>query len=192
MSNLPETGFWKQKDNPVEKLLWGRAKIEHASAFLFFEKGSSVQNIFHHFKYRGKKEIGYLLGRMYASKLKDSFFSEIDLIIPVPLHKKKLRKRGYNQSLIISQGLSEILEKPVNNTTLSRKKFTSTQTKKSRYDRWLNVKDIFSVENESLLENKHILLVDDIITTGATTESLIHTLTEIPGIKISVVALAVA
>jgi ComF family protein len=173
-------------------LFWGRAKIENAAAFLYFEKGTKFQNIFHELKYNGKKDLGVLLGSLYGRKLADSRFNCAELIIPVPLHKKRYNQRGYNQSELIAEGLSEVMKVPVDTASVIRTKATKTQTSRSRYERWLNVEGIYKCTDRKKLENKHVLIIDDIITTGATTESLIQEISDIPGIKISVAVLAVA
>lgn len=173
-------------------MFWGRVKIEHAAAFLYFEKESKFQNIFHELKYNGKKELGIFLGNLYGRKLVESRFNSVDLILPVPLHKTRRNKRGYNQSELIALGISECIKKPVDTNSVMRTKATKTQTSRSRYERWLNVEGIFKCVDKSLLENKHVLVIDDIITTGATTESLIQEISDVPGIKISVAVLAVA
>lgn len=173
-------------------LFWGRAKIESASAFLYFEKGSRYQNIFHELKYKGKKDLGILLGNLYGKKLAESRFNNIDIIIPVPLHQSRLNQRGYNQSEVIAIGLAETMQKTIDIKSVIRVKATKTQTSHSRYERWRNVEGIFACIEREQLENKHILIVDDIVTTGATTESLIQELAGIRGIKISVAVLAVA
>ncbi|MBN2484445.1 MAG: ComF family protein [Bacteroidales bacterium] len=192
MANLPITNFWQQPSNPVEQLFWGRANIEFGAAFLYFEKGSKFQNIFHELKYHGKKDVGVFMGKLFGRKLADSRFRSVDLLLPVPLHKSRMNQRGYNQSECIAQGISEIMLKPIDNNSVIRKKATSTQTSRSRYDRWLNVERIYECKNPHLLENKHVLLIDDIITTGATTESLIQEISAIKGIKVSVATLAIA
>jgi ComF family protein len=144
-------------------------------------------------KYRGIKEIGYELGRIYGSSLKSSAFTKgIDLIIPVPLHPDKRRMRGFNQSEIISEGISEATGLPLGAGFLSRAVSSSTQTRRSRYERWTNVEGIFRVHNGEALVNTHILLVDDVITTGSTLESCACELLKREGVKVSVAALAVA
>ncbi len=189
--DLPLTNFWQQPDNPVEKLLWGRAKIEKASAFLYFEKGSKYQQILYHLKYKGRKEIGILLGQYYGQKLLSNY-NEIELIMPVPLHVRKERLRGYNQSEMLAIGIAEIMNKPIVKNAVKRIYFTKTQTRKGRYERWQNVENIFQVIKPEMIENKHILVVDDVITTGSTTESLINELLKIKGVKVSIAALACA
>lgn len=192
ISKLPITRFWIQKGNPVEQLFWGRVKIEHAASFLYFEKGSKYQNLLHQIKYHDKKELAIWLGTMLGKNLINSNFKNIDCIIPVPLHKKKKRERGFNQSELIGKGISKAMQKPMLTKNLYRESYTKTQTKQTRYNRWLNVRHAFTIKNPDMLCGKHILLVDDIITTGATTEAIIQELQKIPQIKISVAVLASA
>jgi ComF family protein len=142
-------------------------------------------------KYNGKKEIGHFLGKIYGKDLVNSpFFHDVEVIVPVPLHKKRKWKRGYNQSEYIAMGLSESMRIPLDTKSLIRETASETQTKKSRFRRWENVKEIFAVRDFSSLQNKHILLVDDVITTGATIEACARELLKIQGVKISVVGLA--
>lgn len=190
--NLPKTNFHKDIENPVSQLFWGRAKIEYATAYFLFNKDSQYQNMMHKFKYHGNKELGSVLGKSFGNQLHNSFFNKIDMIIPVPLHKSKLRKRGYNQSEWIAKGISETLLKPMDVKSLIRTVATETQTRKSRFERWENVENIFKICNEKLLVGKHILLVDDVVTTGSTLEACANVLLEIEGIKVSIATLAVA
>ncbi|MFN8239153.1 MAG: ComF family protein [Bacteroidales bacterium] len=191
--SIPRTGYHRFPDNPVEKLLWGRCMVEKAAAFSFYTKGSRIRKIVHDLKYRGARELGPLMGRIYASDLsRDGFFDGIDLIIPVPLHPARQRKRGFNQSELICDGLAEISGLPVDKTILKRIRFSETQTRRSRYDRWQNVEGIFGVENASGLSGKHVLLVDDVITTGSTIEASVNALSKTENIRISVIALGVA
>jgi ComF family protein len=190
---IPRTGYHLEPDNPVEKLFWGRCRIEKAAAFSFYNKGSRIRNLIHNLKYKGIRDVGYELGRIYGETLKNSDFTDdIDIIIPVPLHPSKKRVRGFNQSDIISQGLSEATGLPVDKLLLSRITVSSSQTKKSRYERWTNVEGIFSVADVANLRGKHVLLVDDVITTGSTIESCASELLKTEGVRVSVVALAVA
>lgn len=192
-NNLPQTHFHKDKDNPVAKIFWGRVPLENAAAFLFFSKKGKVQNMLHHLKYKGTKEVGVLLGKIYgASLIKEHAFKDVDFIVPVPLHPDKLKKRGYNQSEVIAAGMAISMGVPLNTSIFERTVFTETQTKKSRYKRWENVSNIFSVTNPVPFENKHILLVDDVITTGATIEACAHEIRKIKNCRLSVVAIATA
>lgn len=189
---LPKTGFHMHEENPVSRVFWGRVNIKAATSFLFFSKQGKVQNLIHHLKYRRQREVGIELGRLFGIELQKSpLFTNIDFIIPVPLHPKKLRKRGYNQSLVIAEGLSKSMSIEIF-TGLQRKIHSSTQTKKSRYERWENVKDIFEVINPKEIENKSILLIDDVLTTGATLEACATVLSEIPNITISIATIAYA
>lgn len=190
--NLPKTNYHKEIDNPVSQLFWGRTKIEFATAYYFFHKGSMFQDMMHKFKYSGLKEIGFILGKSFGAQLKESMFNQVDIIIPVPLHPKKLKKRGYNQSEWLARGLAESLAKTVDTKSLVRAIATETQTRKSRFERWKNVENIFKITNPELLEGKHILLVDDVVTTGSTLEACANIILEIKNTKVSIAALAVA
>jgi len=189
--HLPKTNFHNDSNNAVCQLFWGRAEVEMATAFLFFTKSGRVQHLIHQLKYSKKPGIGVYLGKLFGKDLlKSPNFQQIDVIIPVPLHPKRTKVRGYNQSEKISDGLSQTMKIPVDTTSFVRRTNTETQTRKNRFSRWENVKEVFSVEDENALKNKHILLVDDVITTGATIESCIRKLTAIEGTRVSVVSLA--
>jgi len=190
---IPRTGYHTVEDNPVAQLFWGRCKIEKAAAFSYYNKGSRIRKLIHNLKYKGIKEIGYELGRMYGLSLNDSgFINDVDLIIPVPLHPSKKRIRGFNQSETISMGIADSTHLPLDIKSLTRKMVSATQTKRSRYDRWTNVDGIFQVIDAQAIAEKHILLVDDVITTGSTIESCTNELLKIQGVRVSVVALAFA
>jgi ComF family protein len=190
---IPRTNYHLNLDNPVAQLFWGRCLLEKAAAFSFYTIGSRIRNLIHNLKYSGIKEIGIELGRIYSLSLNATdFFNGMDLIIPVPLHPSKKRKRGFNQSDCISLGISEITGLPVDTESLRRITLTSTQTKKTRYERWTNVEGIFRVSDPELLKGKHILLVDDVITTGSTIESCANEILKIEDTKVSVIALAFA
>jgi ComF family protein len=163
------------------------------SSFVFFHKGGNVQELLHQLKYQGKREVGHYLGRQYAFELGDSWKQgSVDIIVPVPLHPKKQRKRGYNQSQCFAEGLADEWKIPVEAACLFRKKHSSTQTRKSRYERWENVEDIFGVRNQDRIEGKHILLVDDVITTGATLEACATVLMKLKGVRVSAMSIAFA
>jgi len=189
---LPRTNNHQTTDNAIEKRFYGKAEIEYASTFLYFEKEIVTQKLLHEIKYRGKKELGEQMGALFGSQLANSRFSEIDVIVPVPLHPNRFKVRGYNQSEWIARGIAKTMNKPLVNNVLKRAIENPTQTKKSVYERWENTAGIFESENAHLIENKHLLLVDDVLTTGATLEACVLPLKEIEGIKISIVALAAA
>ena len=190
---IPRTGYHTLEDNPVAQLFWGRCKIEKAAAFSYYNKGSRIRKLIHNLKYKGIKEIGYELGRIYGISLNSSgFMNDVDLIIPVPLHPSKKRIRGFNQSETISMGIADSTHLPVDIKSLTRKMVSATQTKRSRYERWTNVEGIFQVVDIHAIAEKHILLVDDVITTGSTIEACTNELLKIQGVRVSVVALAFA
>jgi ComF family protein len=190
---IPRTNYHNEADNPVAQLFWGRCLIEKAAAFSYYNKGSRIRNLIHNLKYKGIREIGYELGRIYGLSLETSgFTSDIDLIIPVPLHPAKKRIRGFNQSETISLGIADVVNLPVDVKSLARTTVSATQTKRSRYERWTNVEGIFNVIEPEAIIGKHILLVDDVITTGSTIESCTNELLKIEGVKVSVAALAFA
>ena len=191
--SIPRTNYHLTPDNPVAQLFWGRCQICNAAAFSFYTKGSRIRKLIHNLKYKGAKEIGYELGRIYGQSLKNSGFTDgMDLIVPVPLHPSRQRIRGFNQSEYISKGLADVTGLPVDLKSLVRITLSDTQTKKSRYERWMNVEGIFSITEYEKLKGKHILLVDDVITTGSTLEACTGELLKIENVKVSVIALAVA
>jgi ComF family protein len=193
LENLAKTDFHLHPDNRVEMSLAGRVKFERATAFCFFKTDSSIQHMIHNLKYNGNQEIGEYLGELFGEDLiQNPTFASIDVIVPIPIHPKKKAKRGYNQSEAIGRGLAKSMKKPLDTQSFIRTVNTSTQTKKSRYSRWENVAEIFFVKHPENLENKHILLIDDVITTGATIESAAHCLLEVNNTKISIACLACA
>jgi ComF family protein len=191
--NLPYTDYQIYPDNRVAKQLWSRLPCNAAMAMLYFKKGTRVQNLIHSLKYKDKTEVGVKLGQLLGTRLKlGSLYDGIDLIIPVPLHLKKERQRGYNQSKYIADGIAETLNIPVSSSHLLRNKETESQTKKSRYTRYENMTSVFYMQNADELKNKHILLVDDVITTGATLEACGLSLLNCGIKKLSIAALAFA
>lgn len=190
LHHLPRTNFHADRDNPVSKVFWGRVDLYSAASMYFYKKGGKVQHLIHQFKYKGHKEIGLFLGERYGFELAQSEnFKGIDLIIPVPLHWKKLQKRGFNQSEIFADGLSRSMHIEVDTTSVVRAAATATQTRKGRYKRWENVKEIFQLQNPAKLTGKHILVADDVITTGATMEACIQTIQKATGTRVSVVSI---
>lgn len=191
-TQLPYTRFHDDKENIVAKLFWGRTRIENATSYFYFRKGSRFQKILHAIKYQNGEQVGMEVGKWFGGELKMSVFNQVDCIIPVPLHPKKFKKRGYNQSERIARGISETLGKPLITDALQRVVENPTQTRKSRYARWANVEGIFEVSKPQLLTNKHILIVDDVVTTGSTLEACAQALLKIENVKVSIATLAVA
>ncbi|MDB5018823.1 MAG: amidophosphoribosyltransferase [Mucilaginibacter sp.] len=191
--NLPFTNFHLQADNIVARQFWGKIQLEGAYALYYFTKGGKIQNLMHRFKYKGVKQIGNLLGRIAGEQLiKNDVFKTIDVIIPVPLHKKRMQQRGYNQSACFAEGLSDKLKAPVEENNLVRVIATETQTHRSRFARFENMQEVFIIKNPEKLVNKHVLLVDDIITTGSTLEACGTQLLKIEGLKLSIATIAYA
>lgn len=189
--DLPYTNYHTVTDNPIEQRFWGRVDIERATSLLFFSKGSKVQSIIHHLKYDNYPEVGVLLGRM-AALMCSSFFHDVDCLVPVPLHLKKMKKRGYNQSSMICSGISDVLliEQV---SDLKRTVNANSQTKKSKIERYMNAIDNFEFSNSDSYSGKNIALIDDVITTGATLESCVMTIKKAqPKVKISVFTLCCA
>ncbi|HVM86576.1 MAG TPA: phosphoribosyltransferase family protein [Puia sp.] len=190
-SQLPFTGFELYADNVVEKNFWGRLPIDSAMSLLYFTKDSIIQNLIHQFKYKGKKEIGLYLGNMMGQKILSSDrFTNIDRLIPLPLFATKEKRRGYNQSFILCEGIAEILKIPVLKNSVIRTSATETQTHKTRIERWQNTNGQFEVKESRLLQDKHILLVDDIVTTGATLEACALEMMQSCNLRISIATLA--
>jgi len=191
--NLPFTNFQLFPDNIVAQQFWGKIELEGAYSLYYFSKGGKIQNLMHQFKYRGMKQIGNLLGNIAGEQLiKNKVYSTIDMIIPVPLHKKRMIQRGFNQSLCFAEGLSGKLSAAVENNNLVRLTATETQTHKSRFARFENMQDVFIIKNPEKLINKHVLLVDDVITTGSTLEACGAQLLKIEGLKLSIATIAYA
>jgi ComF family protein len=188
---LPYTNFHLNRNNAVEQLFWGKAELHSATALLKYQSGERVQKLIHKLKYKRKAEIGEFLGSKLGEYLLVSpAFNDIDFIIPVPLHPQKLKLRGYNQSEKIGLGIEKAMNKKLLPNALKRRVHTSSQTKKGRYERWVNVENIFQVVNENQLKNSKVLIVDDVVTTGSTLESCIFTLNKIEGVRISIATLA--
>ena len=188
---LPRTHFCKEIDNPIMQLFAGRIRLERATALFYFQKGSKFRKLLHSLKYRHKPEIGVLLGKeLGAEMLSSGNFSDIDYIIPVPLHPNRQKKRGYNQSERIAAGISSVTKVPVLVDVLLRNTDTQTQTKMNREERWQNLSGKFVVADNERLKGKHVLLVDDVVTTGATTESCGEALLSVDGLRLSIAVLA--
>lgn len=194
LADLPRTGFDRTDPrNPVAALFLGKVEIENASAFLRYEKGGHVQSLIHDLKYHHGKKAGMLLGRLAAlDYLESGGFEGVDLLLPVPLHPQKQRRRGYNQAEWIAKGIASVVPLPIDTTSLRRIRKTDTQTHRPLYQRWKNVQDVFTLTDRASLQNKHVLLVDDVITTGSTLAACAETLLKAPGIRVSVFGIGVA
>lgn len=188
---LPATNFFAQHGNPVEKLFYGRAGIEQAGATYYFTKNSLLQHLLIQLKYRGNQDAGYFLGRMMGQSLaRSERFARVDALLALPLNPKKQQLRGYNQAALLCDGISEVWQKPVLENAITRTRFTETQTLQNRISRWQNMEGVFAVTQPALLRNKHLLLVDDVITTGATLEACGSSLLAVDGVKLSIGAAA--
>ena len=192
LSEFPRTGFHLDPENDMARLFWGRVMIRNAAAFFYYQKGSRFQNLIHEIKYFNQKQLGILLGRWFGDELTNTYFRQADLIHPVPLHAVKLKKRGYNQSEQIALGLSQALGIPMETTLIERIVNTDTQTRKTKYERWSNVEGIFRVTKPEKLINKHILLVDDVVTTGSTLEACAAPLLALEATAVSILTLGYA
>jgi ComF family protein len=193
LTELPKTQFHTDENNPVAKGFWGRVQVKAAASYYYFEHGGHVQHLLHNLKYNGQKRLGEKIGYLYGAELKeDGWPGKVDVVIPVPIHKRKQRKRGYNQSMHFAMGMANALGAVADDKTLVKTVSTQSQTKKSREERVANVKDVFRVVNPSAFENKHVLLVDDVITTGATLESCVKELQRVKGITVSIASIAYA
>lgn len=191
MHHLPVARFAGDTENPAARVFWGRVPLEIVVTAYLYNKGNAIQQLVHKLKYRGMKEIGIFLGEALGREMGTAGTkSDISCIMPVPLHPRKQRKRGFNQSEVIARGISNITGVPVNTSVLYRKTHTSTQTRKSKYARWQNVESIFGLHNPEKIMNMHILLVDDVITTGATIEACAQSLLRVEGVRVSVAAVA--
>ncbi|WP_417236741.1 ComF family protein [Bizionia paragorgiae] len=190
---LPVTNFHKTDDPTVEKVFYGRAKVERATALLRFTKKGMVQKLLHQLKYKGQEDIGIFLGDWLGEELKYiAHYNTVDLIIPVPLHKRKKRQRGYNQVERFGRHLALALNTTYCDDVLLKTTNTSSQVTKNRFARWNDKTELFTLENRDKLHNKHVLLVDDIITTGATLEACIVELNKAKNVKISIATMAIA
>ncbi len=192
-SSLPQTYFWRHKVNPVQRNMKARVGVKHGSAFLFFSKNGKVQELLHLIKYHGMTNLAFLLGKYYGEELKKSkTLSDVDAIIPVPLHPRKELQRGFNQSLEICKGLTGALAIPVWEKVLLRTSYTTSQTTKHREERWSNVQQTFKLKKGKTLTGKHVLIVDDVFTTGATLEACCQALKLGNPRELSVMTLAYA
>ena len=189
--HLPRTDFHQDPyENEMAKLFWHQIPVERATALLYYESHAETANILYELKYKGHPEVGEVMGRLMAKELKPSgFFDGIDGIVPIPLAKKRQRQRGYNQSLEIARGISAITSLPIYNKVVRRKAFEGSQTNKGRWERNENVEGVFELKDASAIQGKHLLMVDDVVTTGATVIACVQELCKAGNVKVSVIAL---
>lgn len=190
--DLSKTDFHKESGNKAEILFWNKVPVKHATAYCYFHKGGIAQQLLHNLKYRGAESLGLEMGKLIGNVIKNYPIAEVDYIVPVPLHPSKLKKRRYNQAEVIANGISSVLEIPVDTTTLIRVRKNSTQTTKNINERYLNSIGLFGITDSKVLEGKIVLLVDDVITTGATLEACTRELLKIDGISVNCTAFAIA
>ncbi len=193
INDLPNTHFALHSGNPVEKAFWGRIPVTAAHSQFYFAKESLIQHLIHQLKYKNNKDIGVYMGELMGKALSGSNrFNNIDALVPLPLYPDKERKRGYNQATVICEGMANTMNIPVITNNVIRQRFTETQTRKHRAERWQNVEGSFVVTHPQQLKGKNILLVDDVITTGATIEACGSTILQCEGTKLFVASLAYA
>jgi ComF family protein len=191
ISQLPETGFLQQPGNAVEKIFWGRLRIANAAACCFFNKKSAVQQALHQIKYNYRKDACIQLGQWMGHQLTScGWLQEINVLLPMPLHKKRMLQRGYNQAALLCEGISSVTGTPVLPDALMRLAVTSSQTKQHRSGRWENMQKVFAVKDQQSLIHKHVLLIDDVITTGATLEATGEQLLKLSGLQLSICCFA--
>lgn len=190
-NGLPVTNYFNHANNMVERIFAGRILVQNAGSLYHFSKQSILQNIIFEMKYRDNKDAGIFLGKQTGKAIAASgLYNDVDVIVPLPLNKRKQKQRGYNQALLIAQGIADVMQKPIADNIAVRKIYTETQTHKDRISRWHNMQHAFSVHNAAELEGKHVLLVDDIVTTGATLEACGQTILAIAGTKLSIATVA--
>ena len=177
IQDLPTTDFFSIRENPIEKIFWGRADVQSAGALLFFTKDSLVQTLITQLKYHHNKKVGILFGQLMGEAIAvEEKFKQIDMIIPIPILDSKMNNRGYNQSQVITMGIQQVWNRPIVDDVLIKRSWSNSQTKKDRTARLQQVPDLFFLQKPTSIEGKHILLVDDVLTTGATLEAAIKTL----------------
>jgi ComF family protein len=189
---MPETNFELHPDNPVEKIFWGRLPLAGATAQFYFTKESLMQHLMHQFKYKGNKELGMQLGKIMGEQIKKSARFEADALVPLPLFAAKEKRRGYNQAAILCEGMAEAMNLPVLDKIISRPQHTETQTKKGRIERWKNMEGKFILSDADAIKNMHLLLVDDVVTTGATLEACGNELLKAENVRLSIATLCIA
>lgn len=193
LAALPQTNFEQHTGNPVEKTFWGRMPVVNAASHFYFTKESLMQHLLHQFKYKGNEDLGLQLGRMMGFAIRSSNrFNDIDALVPLPLFPVKEKRRGYNQAAVLCNGISEVLSLPVLNNVIIRPQHTETQTQKGRVERWRNIEGKFYLQDPTAIKDKHLLLVDDVVTTGATLEACGNELLTAENVKLSLLTLCIA
>jgi len=192
LHSLPETGFPDHPGNPVEKKFWGRLPVAHAAAQYYFTKESLIQHLMHQFKYKGDRALGFQLGFLMGAGFRRSPHYDVDALIPLPLFRGREKRRGFNQAAILCEGMAASMKVPVLNKIIIRSTHTDTQTRKSRIQRWQNIEGKFELADQAAIRGKRLLLVDDVITTGATLEACGHELLKAEGVELSIAALCYA
>lgn len=191
--HLPKTNFHTMDNSPLDQVFWGRVNLQHTAALYTFSKKGNVQHLIHQLKYKNRPDVGIYMGKILGKDLLESNkFNDVQVIVPVPLHKRRQGKRGYNQSEQIAIGMAYAMKIEMDTTSFLRTVNTSTQTRKSRFARWENVKEVFVVSEPTKLAGKHILLIDDVITTGATLEAAAQMLLAIEGVSLSIACIGFA
>jgi ComF family protein len=190
---LEQTDLHHAQDNPFTQRLWGRVSLYTGSAFYYFKKRTPIQRAIFRLKYGNRPDIGYALGHLYGEQLAQSpLYHDIRKVVAVPLHPAREQSRGYNQSQMFAQGLADGMRIETEVHNLCREVSTQTQTKRHRFERFENVQNAFGIRHPERIKNQHILLVDDVLTTGATLESCAQTLMQVPDVRVSMATIAMA
>lgn len=192
LSGLPYTHYWVEKDNPAAQVFWGKIAVEWVVPFLHYSKNGMAQKIIHLIKYRNRPELAEYLGFLFGNILRNTDLSQADVISAVPLYPKRLKQRGYNQSEKIAQGIGRAMGLPLETRIVERRIWEVSQTHKGRYERWKNVQDAFVLINPAAVAGRHIILVDDVLTTGSTLEACVSSIATVENVKVSIVTLAKA
>lgn len=193
LATLPKTSFHSEPDNAIERVFIGRVPISSATSLYHFNKSSRVQRMIWYLKYHRWESLGVFLGNLLGEEIIDSpRFESVELLVPVPLHPKRKNERGFNQSAAFAQGIAEVINCPFSDDIVKRVQYSETQTRKSRTERWENVSGIFQIDDYADLEGKHVLLVDDVVTTGTTLEACAECILKVPGTSVSLATIATA